>query len=76
MRCCGGWPALPATSPLWERSDVIIAPHISGDYIGCHEDMVVKFVDNFRRYVRREALVDIVDKQRGCLVQMSDGSEG
>ena len=56
---------LPADSPLWTRTDVIVSPHMSGDYYGWDADAVTQFVDNFRRYRADEPLRNIIDKERG-----------
>jgi len=56
---------LPQDSPLWEREDVIVSPHMSGDVTGSEEELIDLFVDNLRRFVAGEALRNVVDKQRG-----------
>ena len=56
---------LPADSPLWTRTDVIVSPHMSGDYYGWDADAVTQFVDNFRRYRADEPLRNIIDKEQG-----------
>ena len=56
---------LPAESPLWTRTDVIVSPHMSGDYYGWDADAVTQFVDNFRRYRADEPLRNIIDKEQG-----------
>ncbi|MEM7403792.1 MAG: D-2-hydroxyacid dehydrogenase [Pseudomonadota bacterium] len=56
---------LPPSSPFWDLDNVIISPHMSGDYRGFHADMVGVFVDNFERYLRGEPLRNVVDKAQG-----------
>jgi phosphoglycerate dehydrogenase-like enzyme len=56
---------LPETSPLWEMPHVLISPHMSGDTIGWHEDLVDLFTANLRRFTRNEPLRNVVDKRRG-----------
>jgi phosphoglycerate dehydrogenase-like enzyme len=56
---------LPETSPLWDMPNVLISPHMSGDTLGWHEDLVRLFTDNLRRYTRHQTLENVVDKQRG-----------
>lgn len=56
---------LPEDSPLWAMPQVIISPHMSGDFHGYPEALVAAFIDNFRRYCRGEALANVVDKVAG-----------
>ena len=56
---------LPADSPLWSRPDVIVSPHMSGDYYGWDSDVAALFIDNFRRYRAGEPLRNMIDKQHG-----------
>jgi len=56
---------LPTDSPLWTRDDVIVAPHMSGDFFGFEEALVERFVENFRRFTAGQALEGVVDKQKG-----------
>ncbi len=56
---------LPASSPLWEMSNVIVSPHMSGDYLEHQQVMVELFIDNLQRYRRGQPLRNVVDKQLG-----------
>lgn len=56
---------LPDDSPLWAANNLILSPHISGDYIGHHRALVDQFIDNLRRYNSGEPLQNIVDKTAG-----------
>lgn len=56
---------LPADSPLWARDDVIVSPHMSGDFLGWRRALTDVFVDNLRRWRRGDPLRNVVDKQRG-----------
>ena len=56
---------LPGESPLWTMPNVIISPHMSGDFYGHYETMVSAFIDNFRRYRAGEPLSNVVDKVSG-----------
>jgi phosphoglycerate dehydrogenase-like enzyme len=56
---------LPAESPLWSRPDVIVSPHMSGDYYGHEDDVAALFIDNYHRYRAGEPLRNVIDKQRG-----------
>jgi phosphoglycerate dehydrogenase-like enzyme len=58
---------LPPDSPLWEMDNVLISPHCTDrtrdpDWL----DLTMQcFVENFRRYVKGEPLLNIVDKRAG-----------
>jgi len=41
---------------------------MSGDYEGWREALADQFVDNARRWLRGEPLLNVVDKQRGFVV--------
>lgn len=56
---------LPDDSPLWTTDNLIVSPHISGDYIGHKEKLVEQFIDNLRRYLNGESLCNEVDKSVG-----------
>ena len=56
---------LPAESTLWSMPNVIVSPHICGDFEGWHAAVVGVFVDNLARYVAGESLRNNVDKVRG-----------
>jgi phosphoglycerate dehydrogenase-like enzyme len=56
---------LPPSSPLWRIPQAILTPHIAGthpEYMGRAADL---FVQNLKRYVAGEPLVNEVDKQAG-----------
>jgi phosphoglycerate dehydrogenase-like enzyme len=56
---------LPSESPLWTMKNVLISPHMSGDFIGWRNTLVEVFADNFRRWRTGEPLRNVVDKQLG-----------
>ncbi len=56
---------LPAESPLWTLSNVVISPHMCGDFQGWEEAVVAIFVDNAGRWVRGEPLRNLVDTRLG-----------
>lgn len=56
---------LPEDSPFWSLDNVILSPHMSGDYKGCHTHMAEVFLDNFHRYRAGEPLRNVVDKRAG-----------
>jgi phosphoglycerate dehydrogenase-like enzyme len=56
---------LPASSPLWALPNVLISPHMSGDYEGFEADMMRLFADNLRRWLAGRQLRNVVDLDRG-----------
>ena len=56
---------LPADSPLWSMTNVIVSPHISGDLPDWEELVVDVFVDNARRFAAGEPLRNLVDSGAG-----------
>ncbi len=56
---------LPSDSPLWSVDNLIISPHISGDYIGFEKALIDLFADNLRRYLAGAPLRNVVDKEAG-----------
>ncbi len=56
---------LPADSPLWSLPNVVVSPHMSGDYAGWRESAVELFLDNLLRFLRDEPLRNVVDKRQG-----------
>ncbi len=56
---------LPRESPLWTLPNVIFSPHIAGN-VPAYPRMVQNlFIENLTRYVREEALRNVVNKRRG-----------
>ncbi len=56
---------LDPASPLWERRDVLITPHVSGFHAGYWPEATRLFADNLRRFVAGEPLENMVDKRAG-----------
>jgi phosphoglycerate dehydrogenase-like enzyme len=56
---------LDASSPLWDLSNVLITPHVSGMRPDYWEAAVGIFAENLRRYRANEPLLNVVDKQAG-----------
>jgi phosphoglycerate dehydrogenase-like enzyme len=56
---------LPPESPLWDAPNIIITSHYSGFHPRYDEMAFEKFLENLERYVRGEALMNVVDKKRG-----------
>ena len=58
---------LPESRGLWSAPNLFLSPHMSGDYSTHYEDLVKQFVENMRRYVEGETLLNIVDKKLGFI---------
>lgn len=56
---------LPSDHPFWARADVVVSPHMCGDYEGFADTLVDLFADNFARWRSGVPLRNLVDKQRG-----------
>jgi len=56
---------LPAAHPLWAMENVIITPHIAGDSDREGERSWLLINENLRRYVAGEAMLNVVDIERG-----------
>ncbi len=56
---------LPADSPLWEAPNLILTPHCSDVSARTSAAAISIMTDNLRRYVARESLRNIVDKELG-----------
>jgi phosphoglycerate dehydrogenase-like enzyme len=60
---------LAADSPLWSMPNVIVSPHVCGDFDGWERVVVELFVENLGRFVRGEPLVNAVDPVAGFGVE-------
>lgn len=56
---------LPSQSRLWTLPNVIVTPHISGDYQGYEAAICVQFIENLERFSNGDPLRNIVDKRAG-----------
>ncbi|WP_188664230.1 D-2-hydroxyacid dehydrogenase [Arenimonas soli] len=56
---------LPAGHPLWAMPNVIITPHVAGNSDRDDERSWLLINENLRRYVAGEALLNVVDIERG-----------
>jgi phosphoglycerate dehydrogenase-like enzyme len=55
---------LPTDSPLWQRDDVIITPHVAGRG-GERERHTVLLIENLKRYIAGDRLLNVVDPKKG-----------
>ncbi|WP_410620734.1 D-2-hydroxyacid dehydrogenase [Amycolatopsis sp. cmx-8-4] len=65
---------LPPESPLWNMPDVLLSPHMSGDFIGWRTTLVEVFAENFRRWRAGEPLRNVVDKTLGYVPSGNQGA--
>ena len=56
---------LPKDSALWALPNVIVSPHMSGDFYGWEEAIVEIFLENLERFSRGQPLLNVVDKRLG-----------
>ncbi len=56
---------LPEDSPLWQLPNVIITPHVSAAGGDSPQRTMVIAVENLRRYVAGEPLLNVVDMDKG-----------
>ncbi|MDA0748314.1 MAG: D-2-hydroxyacid dehydrogenase [bacterium] len=56
-------------NPLWDMPNVVLTPHIASLSAEGDENLQKIFVENLRRYVAGEPLLNIVDKKKGYVVQ-------
>ncbi len=56
---------LPEKSPLWKMENVIITPHVSAITLDSMRRAAILSVENLRRYVEGEALLNVVNIQAG-----------
>lgn len=56
---------LPPESPLWDMPNVIITPHTAGFSERFLERATGTFIQNLRRYVSGEPMINVLDRRRG-----------
>lgn len=56
---------LPEDSPLWDMPNVITTPHVSGNSTNYAERVFPIFAHNIERFLKGEALKNVVDLRRG-----------
>ncbi|MEW2395190.1 D-2-hydroxyacid dehydrogenase [Streptomyces sp. NPDC046862] len=61
-------PLLPA-SPLWDMPGVIVSPHTAGEVTGWRGDLADLFLDNLGRWGEGRPLRNVVDKEKGYVVE-------
>ncbi|MER8747477.1 D-2-hydroxyacid dehydrogenase [Mesorhizobium sp. M1004] len=56
---------LPQESPLWDMPNVIATPHVAGSPTNYTERVFSIFADNLDRFLKGQALTNVVDLSRG-----------
>jgi phosphoglycerate dehydrogenase-like enzyme len=56
---------LSGEHPLWATPDLLISPHMSGDFVGWLAALAELFVENFGRWLAGDELLNVVDKKLG-----------
>jgi phosphoglycerate dehydrogenase-like enzyme len=56
---------LPETSPLWKMPGVLITPHISGITPHYDERAVALFIENLKRHLAGQPLLNLIDLDEG-----------
>lgn len=56
---------LPPDHELWQADNVIITPHVAADSDRAHRNMMLIAIENLRRYVQGEKLLNPIDLSRG-----------
>jgi D-2-hydroxyacid dehydrogenase (NADP+) len=56
---------LPADSDLWDAPNLILTPHCAGQSDQTTVGVTDLFMENLRRYLAGESLINLIDKQRG-----------
>jgi phosphoglycerate dehydrogenase-like enzyme len=56
---------LPEDSPLWKAPNLVLTPHISGISTKFDERVLQLFLENLRRYLAGQSLLNVFDPERG-----------
>ena len=56
---------LAPASPWWDTPNVIVSPHMSGDFRGWDRALTGLFLDQLRRWQAGQPLANVVDKRLG-----------
>lgn len=56
---------VPDNSSLWDTPNLVISPHMSGDYSTSQQDMVRQFMHNLENFVAGKDLANVVNKKLG-----------
>jgi phosphoglycerate dehydrogenase-like enzyme len=64
---------LPAGDRLWDVPNLLISPHMSGDFHGVRKQLAELFERNLEHWLRGEPLLNVVDKDLGYAPGSSRG---
>jgi phosphoglycerate dehydrogenase-like enzyme len=67
---------LPPEHPFWDMRNVIVSPHMSGDFGGYEEALSSLFLDQLSRYQAGTPLINVVDTGLGFVPGGSTSIEG
>ncbi len=56
---------LPTDSELWDLPNLILTPHVSGNFSAYLDRVMDILRENLKRYVAGEPMINVLDKQRG-----------
>jgi len=56
---------LSRENPLWAVPNLLVSPHMSGDFVGWLAALAELFVENFARWLAGDELLNVVDKKLG-----------
>ncbi|NNC23129.1 D-2-hydroxyacid dehydrogenase [Salinisphaera sp. USBA-960] len=56
---------LPADHPLWSMDNVLLSPHMAGDFVGWREALIDQFLANLDRWQTGQPLFNPVNKKAG-----------
>lgn len=56
---------LAIDSPLWDMPQVIVTPHMAGHMPDYDDNVIDILVENLRRYLANQPLINVVDKKAG-----------
>ena len=56
---------LDKNSPFWKLPNVIISPHVSAEVPGLYAGRQNVFINNLKKYINNEPLINICNKKEG-----------
>jgi phosphoglycerate dehydrogenase-like enzyme len=56
---------LPSDSEMWDVPNLMVTPHVAGNFLAYLDRVMDILRDNLRRYLAGEAMINVLDKQRG-----------
>lgn len=56
---------LPSTHPLWTAPNIIVSPHMAGDFFDWRTALLDLFLENFSRFQTGRELLNQIDKEAG-----------